>query len=107
MSQIYFESKSLENLSNKELYYRFKIVEKRNNLVTNSKIPFEMKMELENLYNLYMAEIDSRIASHKLSLDDVDDWDDFFYEHEKEFMDLSNSKNLDDEHINGICNIRK
>ena len=107
MPQIFFESKELEKLSNRELYYKFKIIEKRNNLATSSKIPFEMKMELEKLYNYYLNEIDFRIESGKLSYDDADEMDDFYYEHENDFLNLSNDNNLNDEHINGLYNTGK
>ena len=102
MSQIYFESKSLENLTDKELYFKFKIIEKRNNAATSSKIPYEMKMELDRLYESYLNEIDNRISSGKLSYEDVDDWDDFYYEHENDFLQLSSNNQLTDENIRKI-----
>lgn len=102
MSQIYFESKSLENLTDKELYFKFKIVEKRNNATTSAKIPYEMKMELNRLYESYLNEIDNRISSGKLSYEDVDDWDDFYYEHENDFLQLSSNNQLTDENIRKI-----
>lgn len=102
MSQIYFESKSLENLTDKELYFKFKIVEKRNNAATSAKIPYEMKMELNRLYESYLNEIDNRISSGKLSYEDVDDWDDFYYEHENDFLQLSSNNQLTDENIKKI-----
>ena len=102
MSQIYFESKSLENLTDKELYFKFKIVEKRNNAASNAKIPYEMKMELDRLYESYLNEIDNRISSGKLSYEDVDDWDDFYYEHENDFLQLSSNNQLTDENIRKI-----
>ena len=89
MPQIYFENKSLENLTDKELYFKFKVLEKRYNSSNSNFIPFEMKMELEKLYDSYINEIDRRTSTGKLSLDDVDDWDDFYYEHEQEFLNLS------------------
>ena len=102
MPQIYFESKSIENFSDKELYFRFKIIEKRNNSANNASIPFEMKMELERLYDSYIDEIDRRISTGQLSLDDVDDWDDFYYEHEQEIIQLSSDNQLNDENIKKI-----
>ena len=102
MPEIFFENKSLENLTDKELYFRFKIIEKRNNAASNALIPFEMKMELEKLYNSYINEIDRRTSTGKLSLDDVDDWDDFYYEHEKEFLNLLSNNQLNDENIKKI-----
>lgn len=102
MPQIYFESKSLENLTDKELYFKFKIIEKRNNAATSAKIPYEMKMELDRLYESYLNEIDNRISSGKLSYEDVDDWDDFYYEHENDFLQLSSNNQLTDENIRKI-----
>lgn len=102
MPQIYFESKSLENLTDKELYFKFKIIEKRNNAATSAKIPYEMKMELDRLYESYLNEIDNRISSGKLSYEDVDDWDDFYYEHENDFLQLSSNNQLTDENIKKI-----
>lgn len=99
MSQIFFESDTLKTLSPKELYFRFKIVEKRYNMAISSKIPFEMKSELDNLVNAYTNEIDNRVASMELSLDDLDDWDDFYYEHENEIIKLSNEHLLNDSEI--------
>ena len=102
MPQIYFENKSLENLTDKELYFKFKVLEKRYNSSNSNSIPFEMKMELEKLYDSYINEIDRRTSTGKLSLDDVDDWDDFYYEHEKEFLNLSSNNQLNDENIKKI-----
>ena len=102
MPQIYFENKSLENLTDKELYFKFKVLEKRYNSSNSNFIPFEMKMELEKLYDSYINEIDRRTSTGKLSLDDVDDWDDFYYEHEQEFLNLSSNNQLNDENIKKI-----
>ena len=102
MSRIYFESQSLENLSDKELYFRFKIIEKRNINASNMRIPYEMKEELQNLSDSYYIEIEKRTSNGKLSFDDLDDWDDFFYEHEQEFLQLSFNNQLTDENINKI-----
>ena len=69
---------------------------------TSAKIPYEMKMELDKLYESYLNEIDNRISSGKLSYEDVDDWDDFYYEHENDFLQLSSNNQLTDENIRKI-----
>lgn len=102
MSQIYFNSSLLDKLSGKELYFRFKIIEKRNTNANSMKIPYEMKMELDRMYQYYVNEIDDRVASGKLSYDDLDEWDDFFDEHEEEIIKLSNNDKLYDENIRKI-----
>jgi hypothetical protein len=76
MSLSYYESKSLEDLSDYDLYYNFKILEKRLNIAESSKfISFEIKQQMREFYDNYVAELDRRVETGLLTLDDLEEID--------------------------------
>lgn len=76
MSLSYYESKSLEDLSDYDLYYNFKILEKRLNIAESSKfVSFEIKQQMREFYDNYVAELDRRVETGLLTLDDLEEID--------------------------------
>ena len=76
MSLSYYESKSLEDLSDYDLYYNFKILEKRLNIAESSKfVSFEIKQQMREFYDNYVVELDRRVETGLLTLDDLEEID--------------------------------
>lgn len=76
MSLSYYEKKSLEDLSDYDLYYNFKKLEIRLIIAESSKyVSFEIKEQMREFYDDYVAELDRRVDKGLLTLMDLDDID--------------------------------
>ena len=72
----YYEKKSLEDLSDYDLYYNFKKLEIRLIIAESSKyVSFEIKEQMREFYDDYVAELDRRVDKGLLTLMDLDDID--------------------------------
>lgn len=74
MAQTYFEEKSLSKLSDYDLYYNFRKLENNLTIAESSRfINFETKTQIREFYDMYVAELDRRVDSGELSLDDLEE----------------------------------
>jgi hypothetical protein len=74
MAQAYFEEKSLSKLSDYDLYYNFRKLENNLTIAESSRfINFETKTQIREFYDMYVAELDRRVDSGELSLDDLEE----------------------------------
>lgn len=72
----YYEKKSLEDLSDYDLYYNFKKLEIRLIIAESSKyVSFEIKEQMREFYDDYVAELDRRVDKGLLTLMDLEDID--------------------------------
>lgn len=72
----YYEKKSLEDLSDYDLYYNFKKLEIRLNIAESSRyVSFEIKEQMREFYDDYVAELDRRVDKGLLTLMDLEDID--------------------------------
>jgi len=74
MARTYFEEKSLTELSDYDLYYNFRKLENNLSIAESSKfVNFETKTQIREFYDTYVAELDRRVDSGELSLDDLEE----------------------------------
>ena len=76
MAQTYFEGISLAELSDYDLYYRFRKLENILTIAESSRfVNFETKTQMREFYDMYVAELDRRIDEGLLSTDELDEID--------------------------------
>lgn len=76
MPKSYYEKKSLEELSDYELYYNFKKLENRLLIAESSKfVSYEIKEQMREFYDDYVEELDRRIDNGLLTTMDLEDID--------------------------------
>ena len=74
MARAYFEEKSLTELSDYDLYYNFRKLENTLTIAESSRfVNFETKTQIREFYDIYVAELDRRVDSGELSLDDLEE----------------------------------
>ena len=74
MTRAYFEEKSLTELSDYDLYYNFRKLENTLTIAESSRfVNFETKTQIRKFYDTYVAELDRRVDSGELSLDDLEE----------------------------------
>jgi len=76
MPKSYYEKKSLEELSDYELYYNFKKLESRLLIAESSRfVSYEIKEQMREFYDDYVEELDRRIDNGLLTTMDLEDID--------------------------------
>lgn len=76
MPKSYYEKKSLEELSDYELYYNFKKLENRLLIAESSRfVSYEIKEQMREFYDDYVEELDRRIDNGLLTTMDLEDID--------------------------------
>lgn len=87
MAKAYYEPEDLKVLSDYDLYYKFKILEKRLLIAESSKfVPYDIKEQMREFYDSYVEELDRRIDSGELTtmeLEDIDEHVDLQIEKEE------------------------
>lgn len=87
MAKAYYEPEDLKVLSDYDLYYKFKILEKRLLIAESSKfVPYDIKEQMREFYDSYVEELDRRIDSGELTtmeLEDIDEQVDLQIEKEE------------------------
>ena len=87
MVKAYYEPEDLKVLSDYDLYYKFKILEKRLLIVESSKfVPYDIKEQMREFYDSYVEELDRRVDSGELTtmeLEDIDEQVDLQIEKEE------------------------
>ena len=87
MTKAYYEPEDLKVLSDYDLYYKFKILEKRLLIAESSKfVPYDIKEQMREFYDSYVEELDRRIDSGELTtmeLEDIDEQVDLQIEKEE------------------------
>lgn len=74
MARTYFEEKSLTELSDYDLYYNFRKLENNLSIAESSRfINSETRTQIREFYDTYVAELDRRVDSGELSLDDLEE----------------------------------
>ena len=78
---------NLKVLSDYNLYYKFKILEKRLLIAESSKfVPYDIKEQMREFYDSYVEELDRRVDSGELTtmeLEDIDEQVDLQIEKEE------------------------
>lgn len=87
MAKAYYEPEDLKVLSDYNLYYKFKILEKRLLIAESSKfVPYDIKEQMREFYDSYVEELDRRVDSGELTtmeLEDIDEQVDLQIEKEE------------------------
>jgi hypothetical protein len=87
MAKAYYEPEDLKVLSDYDLYYKFKILEKRLLIAESSKfVPYDVKEQMREFYDSYVEELDRRVDSGELTtmeLEDIDEQVDLQIEKEE------------------------
>lgn len=87
MAKAYYEPEDLKVLSDYDLYYKFKMLEKRLLIAESSKfVPFDVKEQMREFYDSYVEELDRRVDSGELTtmeLEDIDEQVDLQIEKEE------------------------
>lgn len=87
MVKAYYEPEDLKVLSDYDLYYKFKMIEKRLLIAESSKfVPFDVKEQMRDFYDSYVNELDRRVDSGELTtmeLEDIDEQVDLQIEKEE------------------------
>lgn len=87
MVKSYYEPEDLKVLSDYDLYYKFKILEKRLLIAESSKfVPYDIKEQMREFYDSYVEELDRRVDSGELTtmeLEDIDEQVDLQIEKEE------------------------
>lgn len=87
MAKAYYEPEDLKALSDYDLYYKFKKLEKRLLIAESSKfVPFDVKEQMREFYDSYVNELDRRVDSGELTtmeLEDIDEQVDLQIEKEE------------------------
>ena len=87
MAKAYYEPEDLKVLSDYDLYYKFKILEKRLLIAESSKfVPYDIKEQMREFYDSYVEELDRRVDSGELTtmeLEDIDEQVDLQIEKEE------------------------
>lgn len=87
MTKAYYEPEDLKVLSDYDLYYKFKILEKRLLIAESSKfVPYDVKEQMREFYDSYVEELDRRVDSGELTtmeLEDIDEQVDLQIEKEE------------------------
>lgn len=87
MAKAYYEPEDLKVLSDYDLYYKFKMLEKRLLIAESSKfVPFDVKEQMREFYDSYVNELDRRVDSGELTtmeLEDIDEQVDLQIEKEE------------------------
>ena len=74
MPRTYYEKKSLEDMSDYDLYYNYKKLDERLLIVESSRyVSFEIKEQLREFYDDFVAEIDRRVDEGLLTTMDLED----------------------------------
>lgn len=87
MAKAYYEPEDLKALSDYDLYYKFKMLEKRLLIAESSKfVPYDVKEQMREFYDSYVEELDRRVDSGELTtmeLEDIDEQVDLQIEKEE------------------------
>ena len=87
MVKAYYEPEDLKVLSDYDLYYKFKMLEKRLLIAESSKfVPYDVKEQMREFYDSYVEELDRRVDSGELTtmeLEDIDEQVDLQIEKEE------------------------
>lgn len=87
MVKAYYEPEDLKALSDYDLYYKFKMLEKRLLIAESSKfVPYDVKEQMREFYDSYVEELDRRVDSGELTtmeLEDIDEQVDLQIEKEE------------------------
>lgn len=87
MAKAYYEPEDLKVLSDYDLYYKFKMLEKRLLIAESSKfVPYDVKEQMRDFYDSYVNELDRRVDSGALTtmeLEDIDEQVDLQIEKEE------------------------
>ena len=87
MAKAYYEPEDLKVLSDYDLYYKFKMLEKRLLIAESSKfVPYDIKEQMREFYDSYVEELDRRVDSGELTtmeLEDIDEQVDLQIEKEE------------------------
>lgn len=87
MAKAYYEPEDLKVLSDYDLYYKFKMLEKRLLIAESSKfVPYDVKEQMRDFYDSYVEELDRRVDSGELTtmeLEDIDEQVDLQIEKEE------------------------
>lgn len=87
MAKAYYEPEDLKALSDYDLYYKFKMLEKRLLIAESSKfVPYDVKEQMREFYDSYVNELDRRVDSGELTtmeLEDIDEQVDLQIEKEE------------------------
>lgn len=87
MAKAYYEPEDLKVLSDYDLYYKFKMLEKRLLIAESSKfVPYDVKEQMREFYDSYVEELDRRVDSGELTtmeLEDIDEQVDLQIEKEE------------------------
>lgn len=87
MAKAYYEPEDLKVLSDYDLYYKFKILEKRLLIAESSKfVPYDIQEQMREFYDSYVEELDRRVDSGELTtmeLEDIDEQVDLQIEKEE------------------------
>lgn len=87
MAKAYYEPEDLKVLSDYDLYYKFKMLEKRLLIAESSKfVPYDVKEQMREFYDSYVNELDRRVDSGELTtmeLEDIDEQVDLQIEKEE------------------------
>lgn len=78
MAEIYFENDKLKDLSNAELIKKHKQINEIYFSLQSKSVPSDTKIQVSQLFNLYTAELDRRIAEDLIDEDELEDaYEDF------------------------------
>lgn len=87
MAKAYYEPEDLKVLSDYDLYYKFKMLEKRLLIAESSKfVPYDVKEQMREFYDSYVEELDRRVDFGELTtmeLEDIDEQVDLQIEKEE------------------------
>lgn len=76
MAKAYYEPEDLKVLSDYDLYYKFKMLEKRLLIAESSKfVQYDIKEQMREFYDSYVEELDRRVDSGELSVMELEDID--------------------------------
>lgn len=74
MPRTYYEKKSLEDMPDYDLYYNYKKLDERLLIAESSRyVSFEIKEQMREFYDDYVAEIDRRVDEGLLTTMDLED----------------------------------
>ena len=78
MPMAYFETDSLKNLSNIELMQKHKQVTEKYSMAQSRGVTYDIVSQLQQLSDIYTAELDRRIAEGLIDEDELEDeYEDF------------------------------